>query len=275
MQLVDLPSMINNQAFDEPKMQENINEIVTELKEYAHSLMVIDMDSLISSNVSESNSSMGPSTSISLSKINLFYFIRDLASTCPFLKYGVNGDLEGSFWIFLVSHDKFLLKTMVSALKIEKSEKEQKRLDEEEKKEKMKFKCLRCEKLFHKKDNKDLNVCQYHVGYVVDSSQDMEEWRLIDLFDEEEKKMVEMAIVLKKENKKLENSYSDGEEEDKKDEKKEDENPFFHICCRKKNNEQGCKNNYHLENNSDKDKKEFEKERNKDHWEEVLRSLII
>ena len=51
--------------------------------------------------------------------------------------------------------------------------------------------------------------------------------------------------------------------------------PFFHICCRKKYNEQGCKNNYHLENNSDKDKKEFEKERNKDHWEEVLRSLII
>jgi len=280
MQLIDLASLINNQAFDEQKMQENINEIVSELKEYAHSLLVFDLDSLISTNVSESSSSMGPSTSLSLNKINLFYYIRDLASTCPFLKYGANNKLEGSFWIFLVSHDKFLLKYLTSALKIEKSEKEQKRLDEEEKSQKIKFKCLRCQKLFHRKDNKDINVCQYHVGYVFDSSEEQDEWRLIDLHDEEEKKIVEMTFLLKEKKKANFSKFSEKDEDvntdkEEKEEEKDDDNPFFYICCRKKYNDQGCKNNYHLEHNSDKDKKEFEKERDRNKWEEVLRSYMI
>lgn len=266
MQLIDLQSLINNQAFDEQKTLENINEIVIEMKEYPSSLLVFDLDSLVTVTISESSSSMGPSTSYGMNNHKFFHYIKDIANSQSFVaKYDEKKEIYNeSFWIFLVSRDTYLLKNLKSVLAIGLSEEETSRNEQQKKEDDKKLKCIRCQKQFLKRDNKTMDVCQYHIGYLFDSSLEAYEWRKLDYYDEEEKKEIDLIAIKSKQKKKI-NDLDDSDDNEEKKDEKEEPNPLVHLCCLKGFNDQTCKNDYHLD-----DRKKFDEERRKIDWEKVL-----
>ena len=262
MQLIDLQSLVNNQAFDEQKTLENINEVLIEMKEYPNSLLVFDLDSLVTVTVSESNSGMGISTSYGMNNHKLFYYIKDLANSQSFVRYNAQKKPINSFWIFLVSREAYLLKMLKSALAIDLSKEETEKNEKQKQADGKKLKCVRCKKSYLQKENKTVDMCQHHIGYLFDKSLDPLECRMLDFYDDEDKKEIDM-ITISNQKKKNDGLDSDDEGKDEKD----DQNPLWHICCWKGFNEQGCLNDFHTD---DQAKFNEEREREKIKCEEKL-----
>jgi hypothetical protein len=303
MQLIDLQSLINNAAYDDSKAQENINEIIYEMNEYPKSMLIIDLDSVVGSSISESDG-MGKSTSKSITNQKLFFYVRDIANNYPKIDYKPNSNysqIETCFWVFVVSFDSFLIESMTKALGIEKSDEELKKHKEEEEKSKQKLRCVRCQKYYYEKDNKSLDGCQYHLGFVYDSSQEPYMWDLLDLYNEEDgvKQKVESHIVCKKKKsvkkpkkkKQKKVNFNRGNDEDGfmnefnvddidvsseeeiEDDKQKDseKNPYVYICCKKHYGEGGsCENSMHTDNKQDFDNYRYKK---KEKMEEELQYL--
>jgi hypothetical protein len=258
-QIIDSQYLIDNAATDETKALEKINEVKDELTEYRSSMIVLDLDSIVCVSISESYSSE-KSVSKSITNNKLFQFITDLANNLK--------EMKKTFWVFLICRDGFLQENLVKKLDIQKSkeeELEQKKREEEATKEKL---CVRCKKTFMDKDNKSLDCCNYHLGYLYDSSLPKERWEIVDYYadplfvesktlrkkDPKEKKKKkkskdnDLDDILKEfrgEEKKHEEENSD---EDEEDEPQNDRNPFVYLCCRKFFGEYGCKNNKHSDN---------------------------
>ena len=287
MQLIDLQGIINNGGHEENKVFEVVSECVAELKEYGKSMLVINLDSLVGVNTSQSDS-MGKSYSYSISNIKLFDYLKSIANEDSRVLYSKN-EIKSAFWVFVVVKNSYLLETLLNSINIEKSKAQQKREEEEQKKENEPQKCVRCEKFFAEKDNKNFDGCNYHMGYLFDSSLNPDEWELVDYLEEDVRLMIESTNIQKnKKTKDLDFLSESSEENDDssqksegsykkkkkkkngKEEENNDKNPFVYVCCRKNFGEQGCINRKHSSNLEEFIEK---REKAKENLEEVLEKL--
>ena len=148
IQLFNSDFLLDNNAFDECKIMENINEKFQELGAYDRSLLIIDMDSLCGVNISKSESTMGPTTSFSLSNGKLFNFGIHAINT----KIQMTETKE--IWIALACKNSYLLNIAKQSLNWRKTPKqiEQDNI-EEENNTKVKV-CKRCNQKYLEVDNK-------------------------------------------------------------------------------------------------------------------------
>jgi len=169
IQLFNSDFLLDNNAFDECKIMENINEKFQELGAYDRSLLIIDMDSLCGVNISKSESTMGPTTSFSLSNGKLFNFGIHAINT----KIQMTETKE--IWIALACKNSYLLNIAKQSLNWRKTPKqiEQDNI-EEENNTKVKV-CKRCNQKYLEVDNK-LGACSYHDGFLFQSSKKPELW---------------------------------------------------------------------------------------------------
>lgn len=78
VQMFDLDLLLNNAAYDDSKKQEIIQEKIEEMARYPKSLAIIDVDSLVGVNDSESTSSMGGSTNSSVSNQAMYSLVGNI-----------------------------------------------------------------------------------------------------------------------------------------------------------------------------------------------------
>lgn len=173
IQLFNSDFLLDNNAFDESKIMENINEKFQELGAYDRSLLIVDMDSLCGVNLSKSESGMGPTTSYSLSNSKLFHL------GIHWINTKVQMSESKEIWIVLACKNSYLLNIVKHSLNWRKSPKqiEQDNL-EEENNTKVKL-CNRCDQKYHEVDNK-LGSCSYHDGFLFESSKKPELWKPLE-----------------------------------------------------------------------------------------------
>jgi hypothetical protein len=78
VQMFDLDLLLNNAAYDDTKCKEIIQEKIEEMARYPTSLAIIDVDSLVGVNDSESMSSMGGSTNSSASNQAMYNLVGNI-----------------------------------------------------------------------------------------------------------------------------------------------------------------------------------------------------
>lgn len=253
IKMINLPFLVNSQAFQDEKQFEKINETIEELKEYNKSMLIIDIDTLIGTQISESSSSMGPSISKSISNSKMFSYFMDLAKSITVSK-------DPKFWFFIVSQEEYIIKLITQALQTRMSQEEEKIFREEEEKAKKTTKCVRCQKNFVEKDNRSPDVCHYHYEYMI-HKEDKTDIR--DLSKENDKFHIQQASHENVSNEMINSLSIDLKEFDIDDENEKqegsNENPYLYICCWKKFGEDGCENGYH---STDRAAFDIEKDKN-------------
>ncbi|CAF5172085.1 unnamed protein product, partial [Rotaria magnacalcarata] len=75
LQLIDLNLLSSKGAYDENKIFETLKERYDECMEYKRSMIVYDLDSLVGVNQSDSESSMGTSTSTSIVNQSIYIYV--------------------------------------------------------------------------------------------------------------------------------------------------------------------------------------------------------
>ncbi|CAF4627428.1 unnamed protein product, partial [Rotaria magnacalcarata] len=73
--LIDLNLLSSKGAYDEKKIFETLKERYDECMEYKRSMIVYDLDSLVGVNQSDSESSMGTSTSTSIVNQSIYIYV--------------------------------------------------------------------------------------------------------------------------------------------------------------------------------------------------------
>jgi hypothetical protein len=176
LQLIDLNLLTAESAYEEKEKFETLKERLDECKAYRRSMIVYDLDSLIGVNKSESDSSMGRSTSLSLINQNVYTYVKEefeKAHTQPpqISQDGTpnnNNVVNEEKWSVMVIRDPFLLRQFCEDVnftrtpsEIEEEEATIRRADE-------RIKCVQCNDYYIEQDNK-MGVCVHHDGFVYDN----------------------------------------------------------------------------------------------------------
>lgn len=173
IQVFNSDFLLDNNAFDESKIMENINEKLQELGAYDRSLLIIDMDSLCGVNISKSESGMGPTTSNSLSNAKLFSFGIHSINT------KVQMTEKKEVWIALACKHSYLLQIAKENLNWRKSPKQiEDEIQKNEDNTKAKT-CKRCDQKYLEVENK-LGSCSYHDGFLFQSSKASQFWEPLE-----------------------------------------------------------------------------------------------
>ncbi|CAF3345714.1 unnamed protein product, partial [Rotaria sp. Silwood2] len=165
LQLIDLNLLSSKGAYDEKKIFETLKERYDECMEYKRSMIIYDLDSLIGVNQSESQSSMGTSTSSSVVHQALYIYV-----TSRFREAVIETNNKSNVekWSIAVVRDPFLLKKFSQDVEFPKTDREEEEYKEEQRKEKELIKCIKCRDFFIENENK-MGNCTYHDGFVYDN----------------------------------------------------------------------------------------------------------
>ncbi|CAF4212925.1 unnamed protein product [Rotaria sp. Silwood2] len=165
LQLIDLNLLSSKGAYDEKKIFETLKERYDECMEYKRSMIIYDLDSLIGVNQSESQSSMGTSTSSSVVHQALYIYV-----TSRFREAVIETNNKSNVekWSIAVVRDSFLLKKFSQDVEFPKTDREEEEYKEEQRKEKELIKCIKCRDFFIENENK-MGNCTYHDGFVYDN----------------------------------------------------------------------------------------------------------
>ena len=165
LQLIDLNLLSSKGAYDEKKIFETLKERYDECMEYKRSMIIYDLDSLIGVNTSESESSMGTSTSSSVVHQALYIYV-----TSRFREAVIetNNKLNVEKWSIAVVRDSFLLKKFSQDVQFPRTDREEEEYKEDQRKENELIKCVKCRDYFIENDNK-MGNCTYHDGFVYDN----------------------------------------------------------------------------------------------------------
>jgi len=223
---LDMDMLLSNNAFEDSKIMESIKERRQEiLGDYLKTLYVIDVDSLVGVTESSSTSNMGPSTSKSISSHKLFTYIIEEAVKLP----KMTKDRE--IWVALVSRDEFLTREIKLGIDWPKSKK-QKSKEKEERMDSIVHTCVRCKEKFTNAKN-ELTSCNYHPGFLFETSIPPEDW--VSLTKNEAERKIAQAIASKKE-----------------------EPKFQYICCKRSISDVGCTKNKHTNIKKDWEREKIE-----------------
>ena len=216
--LMDQDFLLSNNAFDETKVKENINEKMQEFNNYEKSMLIIDFDSLVGVSRSVSNSNMGPSTSFSVSDPRIYNLILHYATALPQISD------KTEYWVAVIVKNAESARFVNQDIHFPKTEKYMENEEKEEEK-KMERKCLRCSKNYTEEKN-EIDSCSYHINALIQS-------RPAD----------SRLLMVEEVNKKIFNNNLKNDGNQIKDLQ------FVYLCCNNPLNSQGCRSGRHSDDN--------------------------
>ena len=218
--LMDQEFLLANNAFDESKVKENINEKMQEFNNYEKSLLIIDFDSLVGVSKSTSTSSMGVSTSYNVSDPKIYNLILHYATSLASIS------LSSEYWVALIIKNSESAKFVNLDIHFPKTEATL--INElEELEMKKDRKCIRCMKIYNEEKN-EIDSCLFHNGPLIQISDPPYNWKLLSI--EEAKDQAIKHLIKNKE----------------KDGNQFKEAQFIYLCCDNPMNGQGCINGKHI-----------------------------
>lgn len=158
LQLIDLNLLASQGAYDEKKVFETLRERYDECVAYARSMIVYDLDALVGVNKSESDSSMGRSTSSSIVNQSVYTYVRarfrEAVVEQP--QANVKGEDQKTIekWAVAVIREPFLLRQFVSDVQFARTRREEKELESERRRAEELVKCVKCKDYFIENENK-------------------------------------------------------------------------------------------------------------------------
>ncbi len=159
VQMFDTSMLLNNAAFDDNTVMETVLEKIGEWEQYTTSMAIFDVDSLVGVNENVSDSSMGQSSSSSITNNRLWNQV--VIQTSNSKLEDPNGD--GHKWIAVITKNKFISAQFKSLASFPHSESDKKQ-QEEDLKDRI---CFDCETPYKNCKN-GLGDCIYHDGPIVD-----------------------------------------------------------------------------------------------------------
>ncbi|CAF1043150.1 unnamed protein product, partial [Didymodactylos carnosus] len=218
LQLIDLNLLSSKGAYDEKKVFETLKERYDECMEYKRSMIVYDLDSLIGVNKSESESSMGTSTSSSVVNQSIYIYVTSRFREAKIEVNNADKRLKIERWAIAVVRDPFLLKKFAVDVEFTSTEEQQKEEEDERRKSKEQIKCVKCRDFYIETENK-MGSCTYHDGFVYDnSSYELKQYRQNEAI--EELNHDEFKVMT-----------ADSTETTQKDEVERKKTRFKYICC--------------------------------------------
>ncbi len=183
LQLVDLNLLSSKGAYDEQKVSEILKECYDECTAYKRSMIVYDLDSLIGVNKSESDSSMGTSTSSSVVNQRIYVYITNRFQEAKIESSNPDEKSRIERWAIAIVRDSFLLKKFTNDVGFTPTDKQRNDEEEEHRKSTEVIACVKCHESYTEKENK-LGVCTHHDGFVYDNlALDLKKYRLSDAID--------------------------------------------------------------------------------------------
>ncbi len=169
LQLIDLNLLSSKGAYDEKKVFETLKERYDECMEYKRSMIIYDLDSLIGVNQSESESSMGISTSSSVVNQSIYIYVTSRFREAKIEANRTDKKLKNERWAIAVVRDPFLLKKFTHDVDFTLTTEQQDQESEEHQKSTDIIICVKCRDLYIESENK-MGQCNYHDGFVYDNS---------------------------------------------------------------------------------------------------------
>ncbi|CAF2983559.1 unnamed protein product [Rotaria sp. Silwood2] len=239
LQLVDLNLLASQGAYDEKKVFETLKDRFDECVAYTRSMIVYDLDALVGVNKSESDSSMGRSTSSSVVNQSIYTYVRARFRDCA-IEYDQGKSKDKiERWAVVVIREPFLLRQFCTDVQFARTPKEEQELELERRKAEDQIKCMKCKDFYIENENK-MGNCVHHDGFIYDNS-------AADLT----KYTQSQAMMLLS---KLESDLINDDE--RRDELERQKTKFKWICCDAvlvSGNIAGCKKGKHGFNVNDND----------------------
>jgi len=154
IQLIDDDVLTANAAFDEQTMMETLTERLQECRGYNKSMLIVDLDSLVGVSISESISNMGPSTSSSFVRQNLFSWVCNALNRAQI----VNG-IE--HWVFVIVSHPFSAQSLRKMVKFPFTSDERMKSAAKKGEETIPVTCSECKVTFLRSENK-FGDCKIH-----------------------------------------------------------------------------------------------------------------
>ena len=272
-QVIDLSLLSNESAYDEKQRFEILKDRLDEYVAYRRSMIVFDLDSLVGVNKSESVSSMGLSTSQSLSNQNLYIFVKEkfqLAHTEPTLSNDDSTQVEEK-WAVVVIRDPFLCRQFCDDVQFTLSVSDIQQRQADRAQAEQTLRCVQCNDYYSEEDNK-VGQCAHHDGFVYDNySNTLTQWspeRAIEQLLIEEAEAVRQAGIG--------NAPMTNEQKERVERAKQ---RFRYICCNQMlqttGNANGCKKGKHGPQNITRNEWELARDNNQDYHEKRRRLLNI
>ena len=137
--LIDLEWLHSNSNFTDEKKLEMLTSVINESRQYKRSMIIFDVDSLVSSQENVSESNMGVSTSYSLSDNKNFGIIVQA------MKKSFIEEKGKQHWVVCITESSYIRDRLKNALSWKKNQK-QRQQEEKEKKENTPKNCITCKK---------------------------------------------------------------------------------------------------------------------------------
>ncbi|CAF4403023.1 unnamed protein product [Rotaria sp. Silwood2] len=187
LQLVDLNLLASQGAHDEKKVFETLKDRFDESIAYTRSMIVYDLDALVGVNKSESDSTMGRSTSSSVVNQHIYTYVRSRFLDCN-IEYEKGKSIDKiERWAVAIIREPFLLRQFCVDVKFTRTRQEEEELELERSKAEDLLKCIKCKDFYIENDNKMgkrfafylnnlirqkiiLGQCVHHDGYIYDNS---------------------------------------------------------------------------------------------------------
>jgi len=211
IQLLDLDLLLSLAAYDDNRALENITDRVSECRRYPKSMLIFDLDSLVSVSDNESVSNMGTSKSFSLGNAKIFSLAVEAAKKAVYSQSGQE------IWVVMISKHSYMTKMYKKATGWFMTAEEEEALRQEELAREGQV-CKRCKEIYTEAENK-FTACTYHDGFLFNSSLQRQQWR--PLSDAE----IDKTLLANP-----------------------DDKGMTYICCLRRYGEMGCKKNKHVPN---------------------------
>ncbi|CAF1432719.1 unnamed protein product [Rotaria sordida] len=169
LQLVDLNLLASQGAYDERKVFETLRDRFDECVAYTRSMLVYDLDALVGVNKSESNSSMGRSTSSSVVNQSIYTYVRARFRDCA-IEYDQGKSKDKiERWAVAIIREPFLLRQFCTDVQFARTPQEEHELELERCKAENLIKCVKCKDFYIENENK-MGNCVHHDGFIYDNS---------------------------------------------------------------------------------------------------------
>lgn len=234
IQMFDVSMMLSNGAFDDNASMECALEKLAEWQEYASSMAIFDVDSLIGVSANVSDSSMGQSNSYSITNNRMWHQVviqtanSNLSSSSSAAAAAARKKHK---WVVVVSKSEFVCEQFKLLSKFPQTESERREVEENAKGRV----CRNCEMMFMNGKN-NIDSCAYHDGPLVATSLTADQ----------------MCHIPRRS---LEIDFQAAMPEKRPDMFKN----YVYLCCFQGYNSMGCKKHFHSETIDRKDRVKYSK----------------
>jgi hypothetical protein len=162
LQMFDTSMLLNNAAFDDNTVMECVLEKLGEWQQYQRSMAIFDVDSLIGVSENMSDSSMGQSSSYSITNNRLWHQVIIEKANSKLNSSDSNAP-KNHKWIVVITKNEFICKQFKALTRFPFTKMEIKE-QEESLKERT---CVNCRMQYTNNKN-SIDSCSYHDGPIVD-----------------------------------------------------------------------------------------------------------